>query len=408
MVRQMLTDTAIKKAKRKARRYKLTDREGLYLAVMPTGKKVFRYEYRFHGRRETLTLGTYSETGKGLSLIEARSAHASARKMLEAGQSPAIAKRKAVEKAAAKIANSFKAVAEAYIAEFSPSRSASWQAQADRWLKRGACSIIGDIPLAEMERADVLRACKPALDRGAPYSAERTRAYIADVFSFAESLGLVDRNPARAARGAISVPASPEKPAMSAKELRDIITAIRDRGGRASTRIAFETLAYTFTRKSELTRARWEEVDLDAAEWRIPAARMKMREAHVVPLSRQAVELFKRAKALASKSEFVFPSMKTLAKPLSDTALNNGLQRVGIDKFSPHSFRRTASTMLNEMGWRADVIEKQLAHTERNKIRSTYNKATYLQERRQMMQVWADHLDAVVSGARIVPIKSRA
>jgi integrase len=124
----------------------------------------------------------------------------------------------------------------------------------------------------------------------------------------------------------------------------------------------------------------------------------------VVPLSRQVVELFKQAKALASKSEFVFPSMKTLAKPLSDTALNNGLQRVGIHKFSPHSFRHTASTMLNEMGWRGDVIEKQLAHSERNKIRATYNKASYLAERRQMMQAWADHLDAVVSGANVVSI----
>ncbi len=404
----MLTDTAVKKAKGKAQRYKLTDREGLYLAVMPTGKKVFRYEYRFHGRRETLTLGTYSDTGKGLSLIEARSAHAGARKMLEAGQSPAIVKRKADEQAAAKIANSFRAVADAYIAEFSPNRSASWQAQADRWLKRGACSIIGDMPLSEIQRADVLAACKPALDRGKPYSAERTRGFIADVFSFAESVGIIDRNPARAARGAISVPASPEKPAMTAKELRDIISAIRDRGGRASTRIAFEALAYTFVRKSELTRARWEEIDLDAAEWRIPAARMKMREAHVVPLSRQVVELFKQAKALASKSEFVFPSMKTLAKPLSDTALNNGLERLGIHKFSPHSFRHTASTMLNEMGWRADVIEKQLAHSERNKIRSTYNKATYLAERRQMMQAWADHIDAQFVGGSVVPIRAKA
>jgi integrase len=404
----MLTDTAIRKATKKSARYKLADHHGLYLAVMPSGKKVFRYEYRFHGRRESITFGTYSETGKGFSLTEARSAHAHARKMLELGESPAAVKRRADQRAATNIANSFSAVANAYIAELSPHRSKAWNAQVQRWLVRGSYPIIGDKPLSEIERADVFAACKPAIDRGAPYSAERTRAYISDVFSFAERRGLIDRNPARAMSGAIAVPPSPEKPAMTAKELRETIIAIRDRGGRESTRIAFEILAYTFVRKSELAFARWDEIDLDAAEWRIPAARMKMREAHVIPLSMQVVSLFRKAKAISGKSEFVFPNMRSPAKPLSDTALNNGLRRVGIHKFSPHSFRHTASTMLNEMNWRPDVIEKQLAHRERNKIRATYNKATYLLERKKMMQAWADHLDCVVSSAVVVPIKFRA
>jgi integrase len=404
----MLTDTAVKKATKKARRYKISDREGLYLAVMPTGKKVFRYEYRFHGRRETLTLGTYSDTGKGMSLIEARGAHAAARKMLEDGNSPAIARRKADAQAAAKIANSFAAVAEAYIKEFAPHRSESWRDQADRWLIRGACKVIGQTPLSEIERPDVLAACKPAIDRGAAYSAERTRGFIADVFAFAESNGLVERNPARAARGAISVPDSEERPAMSPKELRETISQIRERGGRPGTRLAFEALAYTFVRKVELIGARWSEIDWGAAEWRIPKERMKMKEAHVVPLSIQVIRVFKGAKALAGNSEFVFPSVKSLKKPLSDSALNGCLTRLGIHKFSPHSFRHTASTMLNEIGWRPDVIERQLAHKERNKIRATYNKATYLPERKQMMQAWADHLDAVVSGEKVTPIRARA
>jgi integrase len=404
----MLTDTAVKKAKKKGQRYKIADREGLYLAVMPTGKKVFRYEYRFHGRRETLTLGTYSDTGKGMSLIEARSAHAAARKMLEGGSSPAIAKRKADALAESDIANSFNATSDAFIAEFAPHRSTSWKSQADRWLTRGACKIIGHIPLSEMERADVLAAVKPVVERGASYSAERTRSFIADVFSFAESRGLVDRNPARAARGAISVPVPDEKPAMNPKEIHDAIVAIRDNGGRPGTRIALEVLAYTFVRKSELIRARWEEIDWEAAEWRIPASRMKMKESHVVPLSDQVVRLFKQAKALSGNSPFIFPGIKSLAKPLSDSALNGAMARLAIDRFSPHSFRRTASTMLNELGWRPDVIEKQLAHKERSKIRAAYNKASYLPERRQMMQTWAYHVDAMIGGAKVVPIKSRA
>jgi integrase len=241
-----------------------------------------------------------------------------------------------------------------------------------------------------------------------PVTAEATRRYIAMLFSWAESRGLTDRNPARPARGAITVPPTRELPAMSPKDIRGLIKAVREAGGRPSTRIAFELLLYTFTRKSELLRATWDEIELEAAEWRIPAERMKMREAHIVPLSTQAVALFKRQKQLASGSKFVFPSVSTLAKPLSDTVLNNALNRLGYEKFSPHSFRRTASTMLSELGFRPDFIERQLAHSERNKIRAAYNKATYLPERKQMMQSWADHVDAIIAGAKVVPFKARA
>jgi integrase len=160
----------------------------------------------------------------------------------------------------------------------------------------------------------------------------------------------------------------------------------------------------TFVRKRELIQATWSEIDLDGAEWRIPKERMKAGEIHVVPLSEQAVKLFMQAKKLASGSKYVFPGLKSLAKPLSDTVLNNALNRMGFTHFSPHGFRRTASTMLNELGWRPDVIERQLAHQERNKIRAAYNKATYLEDRAKMMQAWADHVDAIVAGAKVVPI----
>jgi integrase len=168
-----------------------------------------------------------------------------------------------------------------------------------------------------------------------------------------------------------------------------------------------ELLLLTFVRKMELLGARWEELDLEAAEWRLPAHRMKMREPHVVPLSTQAVALFKQAKQHASGSEFVFPSLSSLKKPLSETALNNALKRLGYGHFSPHAFRRTASTMLNERGYRSDVIERQLAHMERNRIRAAYNKATYLAERTKMMQDWANYVVALVEGSNVVAIGSR-
>jgi integrase len=404
----MLTDTAIRKAKIKSRRYKLADREGLYLAVLPSGKKVFRYEYRYLRRRETLTLGTYSDTGAGMTLVQARKAHAEARGMLERNQSPAVAKQRERAVAASQLANTFKSVATAWLDELAPHRSGIWLRLVKRWFENDVFPVIGTKPLAEIDRTDVLAACQPARDRGRDHTAEATRRYIAMLFSWAESRGITDRNPARAARGAITVPPTRELPAMRAKEVRELIRAIREAGGRPSTRVAFELLLYTFTRKSELLRATWDELDFEAAEWRIPAARMKMREAHIVPLSVQAIALFQRQKQLASGSKFVFPSVSTLAKPLSDTALNNALRRLGYEQFSPHSFRRTASTMLNELGFRSDFIERQLAHSERSKVRAAYNKATYLPERRQMMQSWADHVDAIIAGAKVVPMKARA
>ena len=159
-------------------------------------------------------------------------------------------------------------------------------------------------------------------------------------------------------------------------------------------------------RKRELIQATWSEIDFDAAEWQIPAERMKTRELHFVPLSQQALKLFGEAKKLASGSKYVFPSLTSLAKPLSDTALNNALMRLGFGHFSPHGFRRTASTILNELGWRPDVIKRQLAHQERNKIRAGYNKATYLEDRTKMMQAWADHVDAIVANTKVVPIRN--
>jgi integrase len=399
----MLTDTAISRAKTRPRRYKLADRDGLYLAVLPTGKKVFRYEYRFHGKRETLTLGTYSPTGHGMSLVAARAEHAKARRMLEESQSPAEARRKDHEAAAFKLGTSFRGVAEQWIAEFAPHRSVSWVTLAKRFLGE-AYKVLGDKPIADIAQDHVLAACKKAHDRGSLYTANAIRRYIGAVFTYAASRGLTDRNPAVAARGALALPKTRRMPALSAKEIRELVKLVRSSGGRAGTRIALELLLLTFVRKRELIQATWSEIDFDEAQWRIPPERMKARELHIVPLSHQALELFKRAKKLSGGSNYVFPGLSSLAKPLSDTALNNALVRLGFSHFSPHGFRRTASTILNELGWRPDVIERQLAHQERNKIRAAYNKATYLEDRTKMMQAWADHVDAISAGAKVLPI----
>lgn len=401
--RRGLTDTTIASAKIKRHRYKIADREGLYVAVMPTGKKVFRYEYRFHGRRETLTFGTYAKVG-GMTLAEAREEHAKARRMVEKGDSPAEAARRAAAAAAFKLGTHFKGVAEHWVAQFSTKRSPSWRRVMDRFLEKDIYPVIGGHALSEITEADVIAAAKRAQDRGSHYTAAWVRRTIAAVFNYAMSRGLTERNPARAARGAIEAPRPENKAALRPTEIRDVVLAIRKDGGRPGTRIALELLLHTFVRKSELTQASWGELDLDSAEWRIPAHRMKMREEHVVPLSRQSIALFREARRHSSGSGFVFPGLTTLTKPLSDTALNNALNRMGYNHISPHTFRRTASTMLNEKGWRPDVIERQLAHSERNRMRAAYNKATYLPERIKMMQDWSDHVTAIVSGSKVVTI----
>ena len=404
----MLTDTAIRKAGKRRRRYKLSDQGGLYLAVLPTGKKVWRYEYRLHGRRETLTLGSYSDTGGGMSLAEARLRHAEARHLVEGQKSPAQIKRQERQAAAARVAGTFQSIAEKWLEEIKPNRSASWAAQTRRLLGREIYPVLGQLPIVQVDKTHVLAATRKAIGRGSNYTAERVRQLIALVFDYAILHSLDERNPARAARGAIVVPPTKQYSALTGKEIKRLLTAIRESGGRPGTRIALELLALTFVRKNELLHATWDEIDFDSAEWRIPGERMKMRDPHVVPLAAQAVKLFKRQKALASGSRFVFPSVSSLVRPLSDTALNNAIKRLGWDSFSPHGFRRTASTMLNERGWSPDVIERQLAHRERNRIRATYNKATYLPERKQMMQAWADHVDALMSGANVVNIGQRA
>lgn len=407
-----LTDVAIGNARPHKKRYKLTDRQGLYVAVMPTGKKVFRYEYRFHGRRETLTLGTYydaskldaSTKGEVMTLAQARLEHAKARRLVETGTSPAVEKQKKDAAARFKLGTHFEGVATRWLDDRTPHRSAVWREINGRLLKNDINPIIGRHALDDITQADVLACCKRAQDRGSPYTADWIRRTIAAVFSYANSAGLTERNPARAAQGAVVVPQPENKPALKASEIKAIVTKVRSDGGLPGTRIALELLLHTMVRKSELLHAKWTEVDLDGAEWRIPAERMKMGEAHIVPLSTQAVALFKEAKKHCSRSEYVFPSFKSLTKPFSDTVLNNALRRLAFDHVSPHAFRRTASTMLNEKGFRPDIIERQLAHRERNRIRAAYNKATYLPERKQMMQDWSNHVDAIVAGAKVVPI----
>ena len=261
-------------------------------------------------------------------------------------------------------------------------------------------------------RSGLSRTCWPSCvaERERQGKVSRIRqAVIAQVFQYAIQNLLAKVNPAREVRGAIVIPPAKKRPPLSEKELPAFLVAIDGYPGRPETKIALRLLALTFTRKLELVEAEWSEIDLDAAEWRIPAERMKAAEQHIVPLAPQAVEAFKQLRPLSGQSEYVFPNLGDPDRPMSGSTINAAFDRIGYGegRFTLHGLRKTASTILNEQGFRADVIERQLAHTERNKVRAAYNRATRLAERRKMMQAWANYLETLRVGGEVISFAPR-
>jgi integrase len=298
--------------------------------------------------------------------------------------------------------NTVKAIAEAWYAEIAPHKSESWRDGHRRRLDKYILPAIGNLPITDIEAADVL-----VLVKGIkfPKTAEYVRQIVARVFSFAVLNLRAKTNPAREIRGAVIVPQATNHKPIAAKNIPAFIDKIDGYSGRIQTKLAAKLLLLTMTRKCELIEAPWDEFDLEDAVWTIPPERMKRRHAHVVPLSKQAIDAFKELQPMACGSRYVFPNFGNLRKPMSTSTLNAMFDRLGFD-VSPHSLRATASTILNESAkFRPDVIERQLSHIERNRIRAAYNAAEYLEERREMMAWWADFIDRP---ANVVPMKKRA
>ena len=401
----MLTDTKVRQAKAKDKAYKVSAGGGLYLYVSATGAKSWRFDYRHSGKRYTLTHGPYPE----VTCADASDRHSLARKALERGENPALVKQRVRQDAMAAAGDTFKAIAEVWFEGKSKARSAAWRDNARRWLDRDLYPELGARIIREIRPADVLEIMKRMKSEGFAKSAEYMRQIAAQVFDFAIANLKTDSNPARLVRGAIHVPPAKSRSPLSEKEIPLFLDAMDAYPGRLATKLAGKLLLLTFTRKLELIEAKRDEINLDKAEWRIPAERMKMKDPHIVPLSRQALECFKELLAIDSSSPYVFPHFGRLDKPMGSSTLNKMFSEMGYgNKFTPHGVRVTASTILNEHGWRPDVIERQLAHTERNKVRAAYNKAEYLDERRDMMQQWADYLDALGTGAAVIPIRKKA
>ncbi len=398
-----LTDTKISAAKAKATSYKLTDGGGKYLLVTPKAQKWWRFDYRISGRRKTMALGVYPE----VSLKAARERRREARELVARGEDPSdVRKSRKAERV-----HTLESVAGEWIAEMKPSWVPKHFSKVLGRLEQHVFPWLGQRPISEIAAADIEPLLARLQERGTLESAHRVREHIGQIFRWAIRKRRVKADPTQELRGFL--PGRKAKHFASItdpKQIAALLRAIAGYQGHSITQQALKLAPLVFVRPGELRHAEWSEIDLEAGEWRIPAAKMKMDRAHLVPLSKQAITVLKEIQPVTGKSRYVFPSLRTNARPMSENTVTGALRRLGYsgDEMTGHGFRSLASTRLNEMGWNRDAIERQLAHVEDSKVRAAYNHAEYLTERRQMMQAWADYLEALQAGADVVPFLKRA
>lgn len=395
-----LSDTAIRKAKARDKPFKLFDGLGLYLVVQPNGGRWWRLKYRFGGKEKLLSLGTYPD----VPLKAARERCLTHRQQIAAGIDPGQARR--AESLAGTGSDGFETIAREWYARFESTWVASHGDRILRRLERDIFPWVGARPIGEIKPAELLAVVRRIEERGALETAHRALQNCGQVFRYAVATGRAERDPTRDLRGAL--PPAPERHHASItdeKGVGELLCAIDGYEGHFVTRCALRLAPLVFVRPGELRAATWDEIDFDKAEWRIPAARMKMGEIHIVPLARQAIAILREIEPLTNivrtarpeASRFVFPSARTADRPMSNNAVLAALRRMGFAKgeMTGHGFRSIASTMLHELGWPHHVIERQLAHAERSAVSAAYNYAQYLPERRQLMQAWADQLDGL-------------
>jgi integrase len=395
MATNALTDTAVRKAKPAAKTQRLFDGGGLYLEIAPTGGKWWRQKYRFLGKEKRLSHGTYPD----VSLADAREKRDAARRLLAAGVDPGEhrkASRAALEERAA---NSFEVIAREWFAK----QKSSWvDSHANKVLLRLENDIfpwLGARPIAEISAKELLKAINRIVDRGAVDSAHRALQNCGQVFRYAIVTGRAEHSPAPALRGALpAVKKSHMAAILEPDAIGGLLRAIDAYSGSLVTKCALKLAPLVFVRPGELRQAEWTEIDLQAKEWNLPAEKMKMREPHLVPLSRQAIAVLEELQPLTGRGKYVFPGGRSPKRPMSNNAVLAALRRMGFEKdeMSGHGFRAMARTILDEtLHFRPDYIEHQLAHAVKDPNGRAYNRTAHLDERRKMMQAWAEYLDAL-------------
>ena len=401
-----LSDTAIRKAKPGAKPARFFDGGGLYLQVSPAGAKLWRFKYRFDGKEKLLAFGAYPH----VTLAAARKRRDDARNLLADGVDPSEQRKAAKATRAGLAANTFEVIEREWYAKTSPMLAENTKAKLLRFLETDVFPWIGARPIASLAAADLIRVIERIEQRGALDIARRVHNYMGRIFRYAVGRGLVSRDPSRDIELKDILPPEDVQHHASVtdpKAVGGLLRAIDGFTGACATRCALRLAALAFVRPGNLRHAEWTEIDFEKAEWRIPAGKMKMKEQHIVPLSVQAIAILREIQSLTGGGRYVFPSERSGARPMSENTVNAALRRMGYAKheMTAHGFRSMASTLLHELGLPHAVIERQLAHGERNKVSAAYNFAEHLPERRKMMQQWADYLDKLKTGADVIPIR---
>lgn len=394
----MLTDTAIRKAKPKEKPYKVSDSQGLYLLVNPKGSKLWRVKYRMNGVERKLALGSYPE----ITLAEARSARDAARRQLAHSIDPNFVKRQERIEAGIRASNSFSSVAQELIEKKAREGMAEPTLAKMRWFVKLLGNDYGKRPVAEITPQELLHELRKHERRGRLETANLLRAFASRVFRYAVATARAERDPAQLLIGALTTPRVKHFPAITdAITFGALLRAIEDYQGDPAVMHALKLTPHVFQRPGEIRHMEWTEVDFGKAVWIIPEGKMKMRQPHSVPLSRQSLAILTNMRTLSGSGRYVFPSIRSRTRPISENTINAALRRMGYpkDQMTAHGFRTSASSLLNESGkWNPDAIERALAHMVAGSVRRIYNQSAYWTERVEMAQWWSDYLDELREG----------
>jgi len=394
--------TTVTSARPREREYKLTDGAGLYLLVKPNGRKLWRLNYAYLGKQRTLSFGAWPDVG----LADARERRDEARKLIAAGLDPSHEAKLAEARAMLSEENSFKLVAEEWVAKQEREGMSEVTLSKIRWLLGKAYPRIGSRPVAKITPQEALAVLRSIEATGRYESARRMRSVLGRVFRYAIATTRAEMDPSRDLRGALTVPKAKHLAAITTpKGAGELMRAIEGYTGHAITLFGLRLSAHLFVRPGELRQAEWSEFDFDRSVWNIPEQKMKMRRPHRVPLSTQVIALFEQLWELTGTGRYCFPSFRSPLRPMSENTVNAALRALGFsqEEMTAHGFRAMAATLLNETGkFNPDAIERQLAHMETKAIRRAYTRGEYWDERVRMMQYWSDQLDEMRDGARVL------
>ena len=394
-----LTARQVDTSKPKDKPYKLSDGGGLYLLVNPNGSRYWRLKYRIAGKEKLLALGVYPD----ITLAEARQKRADAKKVLAAGGDPGQEKQEEKQAKEQAVANSFERLAMEWHSHKSTSWSEGYAEHLLMYLKKDIFPFIGQKAMADISQVEMLNVLRKMEQRGVLDKLKKTRQACRQIFTYAIITGRAEHNPVSDLAGALKSPKQQHYPHLLVDQIPDFLRALSEYSGSTITRNATRLLMLTGLRTIELRASEWVDIDFDKGVWNVPAERMKMRRPHLVPISTEVRELLEEIHQLPGRGKYVFPGRNDAGKPMSEASINQVIKRIGYDgKATGHGFRHTMSTILHEQGYNTAWIETQLAHVDKNSIRGTYNHAQYLDGRREMLQWYADYMQALENGENVV------